>query len=236
MKSTKQEFISGTQIKISLFVKLCQKYLKKIINLTNIHAKLNNNTDNKDVLYGELKHIVERFSSSISNKNLMNSFFETSNLIDDFDDDDLLSKNNNSALIEVVKKLENHIRVLNEKNDKNKKFEVIVKNNSKVDIEEFKKLKKNYQEIKVNFEETQRTISLQKQLNKDLENKCQLYEEENTNFVFKMKNLKEKNQKYNVLKEKLIKYKNDLKHKDSIIEYLEKAMKSGKNGIMKVIK
>ena len=126
MKNSKQDFINVTQKKISLFVKLCQKYLKKIINLTNIHSKLYNNSENKDVLYGELNNIVERFSSSINNNNLMNSLFETSNFKIENDEDDSFSKNNNNnALVEVVQKLENQIRVLNEKNEnlvRNKKY------------------------------------------------------------------------------------------------------------------
>jgi len=99
-------------------------------------------------------------------------------------------------------------------------------------VDELKRIKKNYNDIKTNFEESQKTISLQKQLNKDLENKIKILEDENKNTLTKLKNMKEKNMKYGILKEKVIKYKNELTHKDTVIDYLEKVMKTGKNDML----
>ena len=95
-------------------------------------------------------------------------------------------------------------------------------------IDELKRIRKNYNEIKSNYEDSQRTIIMQKQLIKDLESKAKILEEENRNVTLKMMNFKDKNQKYNLLKEKVLKYKSELKYKESIIEYLEKTMKSSK--------
>ena len=55
----------------------------------------------------------------------------------------------------------------------------------------------------------------------DLEQKFGRLEEENNNF----KGLKDFNYKYFLLKEKLIKYKNKIKYKNSIINNLNKKLK-----------
>ena len=111
------------------FIKLCQKYINKIINITNIQSKFKKDNDSKDIIFVELKSVVDKFNSSLSNQNLMNSIFDQINLMEEFlDNDDSFSKNNNSSLIEVIQKLENQIKFLSEKNEnliKSKKIEVI---------------------------------------------------------------------------------------------------------------
>ena len=130
LKNSKEDYINQTQKKLIMFIKLCQKYLNKIINITNIQSKFNTNSDSKDIIFGELKSVIDKFSINLSNQNLMNSIFDKLNLRDDYlDNEDSFSKNNNSSLIEVIQKLENQVKSLTEKNEnlnKSKKLDVII--------------------------------------------------------------------------------------------------------------
>jgi len=121
--------------------------------------------------------------------------------------------------VEIVQKLENQIKVLQERNESLIKIKETDHNN-----EEFKKLKKDYMDLRVSLEESQRALVFQKKLNKDYESKVKLLEEENLSFSQKFKELKEKLKKYGLLKEKIVEYKNELKYKDSMINYLENSL------------
>jgi hypothetical protein len=195
------------------------------MNIVNLQSKFKSSVESKDIIFTELKTVIERFGSRLSNQYLVDTIFDNMTLKEDlFDIDDSFSRNNNAAMIDVIERLENQVKSLTEKNEnlmKNKKFEV-------ENIDELKRIRKNYNEIKSSFEDSQRTIVMQKQLIKDLENKTKILEEENRNVTLKMMNFKDKNQKYNLLKEKVLKYKSELKYKESVIEYLEKTMKSSK--------
>ena len=71
---------------------------------------------------------------------------------------------------------------------------------------------------------------------KELESKVRMLDNENQKCSNKIIRMKDKNNKYNLIKEKLIKYKNELTYKQSIIEYLEKSSKTGKIGINLIYK
>jgi predicted RNase H-like nuclease (RuvC/YqgF family) len=160
--------------------------VKKLESITSLYNKLeyiNINTVNKskENLFEELVNTLVNYSNIINNPNLFTSMLELAEhcqndyiqiIKDELTEDTNLNKNE-IMLVEVVKKLEEQIKDLNEQNNelkyKQKEFAE----------EELNKLKRKLKEEKFAREETENTIQYIKQLNKDLETKIINLEDEN---------------------------------------------------------
>jgi hypothetical protein len=234
------------QEKLSLFLKLNRKYIKKIKNIVLLFSKLNSDNlesinENRECLIDELSSTLEKFNITIHNPKLVSSLLEISNedttlntintkrLLDELDPLQDPYVKNELSLIDTVKKLENQLKKLSEENNSllNLKIDLQAQNDElKEKLEEMNKLKRKLNDEKLSKDELDMSLKYVKQMNKDLESKMSILEEESNNLKKQLKSANEKLKEFDLLKNRKINLENELKYKESIINYLETLLKS----------
>lgn len=165
-------------------------------------TNLNSITDSKEAMLMELTDTIDKFNKTIYNPKLMNTIFEinlndidlnTRRLMDELEntkDDDFFK--NEFSLLEVVQKLETQLNRIKEDRDK----DIYNKKNEGASDEDVSRLRRKLNDEKLNREEIENSLKYIKQLNKDLESKFHLLEDENKNLK---KELKIVNTQYNII-------------------------------------
>jgi hypothetical protein len=124
-----KEYKARTHERLTTFLKLCKKYLKKLENMISLytkfdHSKLTSLSESKEAILEELMRTLSQYSKTINNSNLINSLLENENSnfievdddIDDGQDDAEAFYKNESLLVDVIKKLEHQIKKLEDEN------------------------------------------------------------------------------------------------------------------------
>jgi hypothetical protein len=178
-KHNDKEYRSRLQERVTTFIKLCKKYVQKLNNVINVYTKLDLNgltsvTQSKEKLLDELATTMGSYSKTVNNPNLINSLLECNNkdyselIEEDYSNREDFYKNE-SMLVEVVKGLEGQIFKLQQQND-----ELRLKQNDEDD-----RLKRKLKEEKAHREEIESGIRCVKQVNRELESRLHLLEDEN---------------------------------------------------------
>jgi len=240
--------IQNMQEKLSLFLKLNRKYIKKIKNIVILFSKMNSDNlesinENRESLIEELNSTLEKFNITIHNPKLVSSLLEISNedsklnsintkrLIEETDPLKDPYLKNELSFIDTIKKLENQLKKLSDENNSllNFKIELQAQNDElKEHLEEMNKLKRKLNDEKLSKDELDMSLKYVKQMNKDLETKMSILEEENSNLKKQIKSANDKLKEFDLVKNKKINFENELKYKESIINYLETLLKSNK--------
>jgi hypothetical protein len=240
--------IQNMQEKLSLFLKLNRKYIKKIKNIVILFSKINSDNiesinENRESLMEELNSTLEKFNITIHNPKLVSSLLEISNedsklntlntkrLLEEIDPLKDPYVKNELSLIDTIKKLENQLTKLSEENNSllNIKVELQAQNDElKEHLEEMNKLKRKLNDEKLSKDELDMSLKYVKQMNKDLETKMSILDEENSNLKKQIKSSNDKLKEFELLKNKKINLENELNYKESIINYLETLLKSNK--------
>jgi len=232
----KEKILERIENEISKF-----EYLISSQNTTSTN-KINNNSDNN-------KYYNINYNSFIQNDDLMEN--DTFNSL-------LASKEKNKELTDMLNKLELKNKLLEEQlgilkynynSELKQKFASVEENRTSLSTsinaihhislsnnsERIEKLKSELDLVKEKNDETEATLDYIRKLNKDLETKNNLLEEE---LVKAKKNIKAANEKlidYEVLKQKNEGLEKEVKYKKSIITYLENVLKISKSEINKYI-
>jgi hypothetical protein len=238
LKIKSDNIIQSFLEKMNILIKLNRKYIKKIKNILTLLNKLGKSNleslnQNRDLMMLELIETVEKFNHTMHNQKLIESIIgsekidsDLKNLIckEDNNDNDEYFQSQEINFIETIKVLETEIKKVTEENSslKCQKMELQTNNDELNEkIEELAKTKKKLNEEKFAKEEIEMSLKNLKQLNKDLESKNKLIENELENHQKTLRHLNEKIKDYELLKNKNSNLQNEIKYKESLIGYLE---------------
>jgi hypothetical protein len=233
LKENKQSFIQNSQEKLTLFLKLNRKYLKKLKSITLLLTQAGLNkfeslSQNKEEILNELGSTIDKFDQTIHSPKLVEYLFEVtnrtnSNLKKFFDEYDI--DETDSGLTKIVLKLEDKVKKLTDENTNliNKKANIDELNDKS---EEISKLKRKLNDERLGKEELEMSLKYVKQINKDLETKMSIMDDESLALKKNVKSANEKLKELELAKNKKTNLENELKFKDSIINYLETMLKS----------
>jgi len=200
-------------------------------------------TESRDNLLLQLNQTIEKFNKTLyhpqliikliefnrntekNSKKLFEEQFETS-----IDEGYLTNQLN---LLETIKNLETQIKKLSEENiqfnKKKNELELCIADYSSHmsgKTEEINKLKRKLCEEKLLKEEIQGNLNLTKKQLKEIERNINKIEEENLSLKKSQKNSNEKLKEFELVKNKNSNLSNEIKYKESVINYLERILES----------
>ncbi len=125
IRNKNSEYIGKTEEKVTLFVKLCRKYAKKLHNMIFLMNKLELSgsaalTENKEHLVKDISLTIEKFAKTINNPHLVSSLLDIESNYHRYEFEEEKEYDgyaNDTGLVDVVKKLEYQIARLQEQND-----------------------------------------------------------------------------------------------------------------------
>jgi hypothetical protein len=142
-------------------IQLFKKNVKKLFHLTQLLSKEDNNkTPSKDLIMKDFNVALEAFNKILSNPKISNIFEKEATNIDLEGVDE-----NDYSHFEIIKKLENKCKKLEKERQRH--------------LESSEKYMLKYNDLKVNFEETQKQLNQIKKLKTDIDKNYITIKQEN---------------------------------------------------------
>lgn len=181
------DYLITTQDKLHLFLKLCKKYTKKLKNITtllNNHTLSNSPSESKEILIMEISQTIDKFNetmnnpklkSSLLNSNDINSNRHIQNELENTEDN---FYKNETSLVNTIQRLESQVRKLQNENDQL----ISQQRNELANLnEEMSKLRNRVQGDNILIKELENSNIYTNKLNKELETRLKICEEEKNN-------------------------------------------------------